>query len=76
VFDEHGTSRQAGGSKGGFVLRNADDPNQLTILLEWDNLDNARAFAGSDTLREAMQQAGVTGPPNLFFLDEVERPSM
>jgi heme-degrading monooxygenase HmoA len=76
VFDEHGPTRQASGSKGGFVLRNADDPNQITILLEWDNLDNARAFAGSDDLRETMQRAGVTGPPNVYFLDQVDRPSV
>ena len=75
IFDEHGATRQAAGSKGGVVLRNADDPNQITILLEWDNLENARAFAGSDELREAMQRAGVTGPPNVYFLDGEDRPS-
>jgi heme-degrading monooxygenase HmoA len=76
VFDEQGATRQAAGSKGGFVLRNADDPNQITVLLEWDNLENARAFAGSDDLREAMQRAGVTGQPNVYFLDEADRPSV
>ena len=75
VFDEQRATRQAAGSKGGFVLRNADDPNQITVLLELDNLDNARAFAGSDDLREAMQRAGVTGRPNVYFLDEADRPS-
>ena len=76
VFDEQGATRQAAGSKGGFVLRNADDPNQITVLLGWDNLENARAFAGSDDLREAMQRAGVTGPPKVYFLDEADRPSV
>ena len=77
VFDEMGATRQATGSKGGFVLRNADDPNQISVLLEWDNLDNARAYTDSDDLREAMQRAGVilTGPPNVSYLDEVDRPS-
>lgn len=76
VFDEMGAARQATGSKGGIVLRNADDPNQITALLEFDNLDNARAYAASDELREAMQRAGVilTGPPNVSYYDEVDRP--
>ena len=74
VFDEEG--RQAAGSKGGFVLRNADDPNHITVLLEWDNLENARAFAVSDDLREAMQRSGATGQPNVYFLDEADRPSV
>lgn len=72
VFDEE-EARQAAGSKGGIVFRNADDPNQITVLIEWDNLDSARAFSGSDDLREDMQRAGVTGPPNVYFLDEVDR---
>ena len=70
LFDEDEPFREAGGSKGGLVLRNADDPNHVTVLLEWDSLESARAFASSDELRERMQRAGVTGPPALFFLND------
>jgi hypothetical protein len=76
VFDEHGVTRQAAGSGGGTVLRNADDANHVSILLEWDTLDNARASADSDDLRETMGRAGVTGPPDVYFLDEADRPSV
>ena len=75
VFDEQ-EARQAAGSKGGIVFRNADDLNQITVLLEWDNLDNARAYADSDDLRESMQHAGLTEQPNVRFLEEVDRPSV
>jgi heme-degrading monooxygenase HmoA len=75
VFDEHETVRKAAGSKGGLVFRNADDPNHITVLLEMDSLEHARAFAGSSELREAMQKAGVTGPPNVIFLDEIDKTS-
>jgi len=74
VFDEHATARKAAGSKGGVILRNADNPNQVTILLEVDNLVDAQAFAGSDDLRETMQRAGVTRPPNVYFLNEADKP--
>ncbi len=73
LFDEDGPIRQAGGSKGGIVLRNSDDPNHITILLEWDSLANARAFASSDELRERMQRAGVTSAPDVYFLDEADK---
>ena len=72
-FDEGGPSRQANGSKGGIVLRNADDPSHITVLLEWDGLESARAFASSDELRERMQRAGSTGSPDVYFLDEADR---
>jgi hypothetical protein len=32
AFDAHGATRKASGSKGGRLLRNAEDPNELVIL--------------------------------------------
>lgn len=74
-FDDHSTTREASGSKGGFVFRNADNPNELMILLEWDELEKARHFVQSDELREKMQQVGVIDQPDVYFLDEADRPS-
>ena len=76
VFDKYGAARKASGSKGGRLFRNAGDPNEAVILLEWDDLEKARQFAQSKDLREAMQRAGVSDRPDLYFLDEVERVSM
>ena len=68
VFDEHQTTRRANGSRGGRTFRCADDPNEVVILLEWDDLERARLFADSDDLREAMDRAGVTDRPDIWFL--------
>ncbi len=76
LFDKDGPIRQANGSKGGIVLRNADDANHITVLLEWDSLENARAFVSSDELRERMQRAGVTSAPDVYFLDEADKPQV
>ena len=73
IFDEHGAARKASGSKGGYLFRNANDPNELIVLFEWDNLEKARQFAQSDDLRERMQQAGLMDRPDVYFLEEVER---
>jgi heme-degrading monooxygenase HmoA len=73
VFDEYATNRKTSGSKGGELFRSADNPNEITILFEWDVLDNARQFTQSDDLRQAMQRAGVVGRPDLYFLEEVEK---
>lgn len=75
MFDEHNATRKASGSKGGYVFRNADDSNELVALLEWDDLAKARQFTQSEDLKEAMQRAGVAGPPDIRFLDEADRPS-
>lgn len=72
IFDEVGSTRQANGSRGGRLFRNADDLNELVAILEWDDLEKARQFVQSDDLREAMQRAGVADRPDVYFLEEVE----
>ncbi|NIM95614.1 MAG: cyclase [Anaerolineales bacterium] len=73
VFDEHGEARRASGSKGGHLLRNIDDPNELVMLFEMDDLEKARQFVQSEDLRQAMQRSGVSDEPDLYFLEQVER---
>ena len=75
VFDEHSETRRASGSKGGKLFRTADNPNELVILLEWDSIENARQFAESQDLREAMERAGVADQPDIYFLEQVDEAS-
>jgi heme-degrading monooxygenase HmoA len=75
VFDEHSTTRKANGSKGGLLFRNADNPSEVVTLLEWDDLKKARQFAQSEDLRKAMERAGATDKPDIYFLEHVEKPS-
>ena len=73
VFDEHGSTRKTSGSKGGHLFRNADNPNELILLFEWDDLKKARQFVQSEDLRKAMERAGVSDKPDIFFLEEIEK---
>ena len=72
IFDADGANRQAGGCKGGQLFRSADDPNEVVMLFEWD-LEQARQFSQSEELRAKMQEAGVLGPPDFYFLEEIEQ---
>ena len=73
VYDEHAPTRKAMGGKGSLLLANADNPNELLVLLEWDDLNKAREFAGSQDLREAMARAGVVDVPDIYFCETLER---
>jgi hypothetical protein len=75
VFDEHESTRLANGAQGLWLFRDADDPRQILLLLTWDDLDRARLFVDSDELREEMTRAGVIDQPDIWFLEEVARPS-
>ena len=69
-YDNHAAARQAGGATDeAYVMRNVDDPHEITIILGWSDLEKARAFTQSTSLKEAMQKAGVSGPPEIRFLE-------
>jgi len=64
VFDESESIRRAAGSTGAnHIYRDADDPNTLTLMMEWDSADKARAFLNDPALRERQQRAGALGAP-------------
>ena len=69
-FDNNASARQAGGATDeAYIMRNVDDPNELTVILGWSDLKKAKAFSQSPSLKEAMQKAGVIGPPKIRFLE-------
>jgi len=62
VFDANDALRRAAGCSGiNQVYRDADDPKTVTLVMEWDNADNARKFLDDPALRERMKAAGVVG---------------
>ena len=75
VFEEHGASRRANGCSGHQLFRNINDPNELIILVEVDDLEKVRQFTQSEDLRDAMQRSGVSDQPDMYFLEELERAS-
>lgn len=75
AYEDHGTAREAAGCQGTQVLRDASDPNEIIAIMEWDNNENAQKFASSPELRDAMQDAGVAGKPDVHFMDDAGRTS-
>jgi hypothetical protein len=43
----------------------------VTVTHEFDSLQTAQQFVGSDELREAMGRAGVAGEPTIWFAEQV-----
>jgi hypothetical protein len=72
VFDEQGATRWSNGCQGVQVFRNADDPGELLILLDWDDLRRARFYSQSDELQESLRMAGVIDDPDMWILDQTD----
>jgi heme-degrading monooxygenase HmoA len=68
VYDAHLPARQKAGLKEVHLLRNTENPNEVILLFSAEDLDKAKAFAASDNLRQAMQKAGVSDKPDVYFL--------
>ena len=71
-FDEGVEMRKAAGSETQFVFHNVDDPNDVVILLEIDDVEQARQFGQSSELKDAMKEHGVIGPVERVYLEKME----
>ena len=74
-FDRHAAARREHGCQGGQIFRSADDPNEVVVLLEWEIMEKGRRFTQSESLIKAMWEAGVAEEPDVYFLNEEDRPS-
>jgi heme-degrading monooxygenase HmoA len=56
------------------VVRDATDPNVVTVISRVSDLDSAKRYGQSNELRDAMKRSGVLSPPEIAFCeDESER---
>ena len=71
VYDSVADLRASNGELSDQIYRDASDPNNLTVVFKWNSLANAQKYANSPELKAAMEKAGVEGPPDIHFLNEV-----
>ena len=71
VFEEAGALRRSFGSIGIHAYNKTDNPNEVVILGKFEDGEKARQLYQSQELRDIMQRAGIKGPPEITFLNEV-----
>lgn len=72
LFDEHGAARRRHGAVGHQLYRSSADANELTLVNLFRDAAGAQAFLDDPSLPEAMQRAGVDGPPEIHVCEQVE----
>ena len=75
VFDGSESLRREHGIEGHTIYRDHGDPNAVVMALKTGDLARAQEFVASDALREVMMRAGVQGPPEITFCDDIESKS-
>lgn len=73
-FEENAEKREEAGSTGGHIFRDTEDRELITLFLSWQDLDRAREYLSSDEVAEEREAGGVTGEPDVQFLEEMGRP--
>jgi len=71
VFDAALDFRHNGGECSCRIFRKAGDPNDLTLLFDWETLEDAKRYMSCAELRDKMRQAGVVGIPAIEYLAEM-----
>ena len=69
AYDDFDDQRSSLGVTGHGVFQLDGDPNDVTVYHEFSSMDAAKAFAGSEQLKEAMTKAGVQGMPDIWFTE-------
>ncbi len=69
-FDEEFDFRTSHGEVESQVYRNPDDPNDITVITKFDDIDTAKEYAGLPELKEKMTELGVLEEPTVIFLEE------
>ncbi len=52
--------RRANGSRSSMVFRNASDPQEFILIMDWENLETGRRLAQSPEVQEKQREVGVS----------------
>lgn len=73
VFDSEGKeTRAANGLIDRGIARGVDDPNTVYALFAVSDMAKAKTRSASPELKKLMTDAGVDGPPTIYFFKEVK----
>ena len=67
VYNAFDAKRKTMGVIGQAVYQSIDNPNDVTVTHDFRNAKTAKAFAGSEELKGAMEKAGVKGTPQIWL---------
>ena len=68
VFDSHSTAHREAGLTLKQLLHNLENPNDVFMLFEVEDLKKAKAFVASPDVPDAQEKSGVVQKPDIYFL--------
>jgi hypothetical protein len=68
AYDDFEPERGPLGVTGHAVFQSVDNQNDVTVWHDFESVEKAKGFASSQRLRDVMQEAGVSGQPEIWFV--------
>lgn len=72
VYDEFASLRKKEGVTAASVHRDSNDPDIIIVVHQFKDMKTAMGFANSEELKSAMEKGGVSGPPEIWFGEDIE----
>jgi hypothetical protein len=76
AFDAHASARGTAGLSNTRLFRSVDDPSEVVILFDTDDIGKAQQFISSPELKSAMEAAGVVDNPDVLILNAASEPDL
>jgi heme-degrading monooxygenase HmoA len=70
VFEGAKEFRKSYGEISTQVFRDTDNPNTVTVLNKWSDLNKAKEFFTLDEIKQKMKESGMVSEPTIHFLNE------
>jgi quinol monooxygenase YgiN len=71
-FDDHEPVRTKYGCQSHTIYRDADNPNDVTIVFRYESRARAEEFMKDPSLRDTLAKAGVISEPRTTWVNEQE----
>jgi heme-degrading monooxygenase HmoA len=68
VFDSNAEAQKEAGLRLKQLLRNVDDPNEVFLFFEVDDLEAAKGFVNAPEAHDAKEDSGVIDEPDCYLL--------
>ena len=71
AYDAFDSERKKMGVTGQGAYQADGNPNDVTVYHDFENMTAAKEFANNPRLKEVMENAGVTGNPDMWFTKRI-----
>ena len=73
TFDSHKQVRMDAGLTDRVISHTVGDSHMVTLVFAVADMEKAKAFMNSQDLKDRMKEAGVDGPPDVFYYNVTQR---